>query len=89
MNLLRVICMFVLRMVCVPFLCVFITFSVNLLFVFFLHSRNVFLCDLRMVGVSCLCVSHYLFNESVVRFSAFVLCVLCVCSADDLCIIFV
>ena len=81
MNLLRVICarvcVCVWHIICVSFSCSVNTFSVNLLCVFsaFAVCVCVSLCDLRMVGVSCLCVFHYCFNEPFVCF----LHLLCVC----------
>ena len=64
--------------------CVQYIFSVNLLRVV-LHVRCVFLCDLRMVGVSCLCTFHYFVNEPVVCFlHSFCLCF--VCFLDGLCV---
>ena len=51
-NLLRVTCVCVLRMVCVSFFFIFpIHFSVNLWCVFSAFAVCVFLCELRMVGV--------------------------------------
>ena len=54
-----------------------IPFSVNVLCVF-LHLRCVSLCDLRMVGVSRLCMFHYLFLMKLL--CVFVLHLFCACS---------
>ena len=72
---------------CVSCLCMLNTFLITCCVRFCICGVR-FVCDLRMVGVSCLCIFHYLFNEPVVRFSAFVLCVLCVCVLQTVCVSF-